>query len=158
MCGTGPFPLCTLQIGYGAKGSLECEPHQECAECRSVVIMAVAIITASVGSARGAARDACIRHRRQRAPDTSLRRTDTEHHPPSAAPNSAISPASMVNCNNLRICSFLSLCAASLRSLATSVGRPSRKTVSQKRPVTLCQSIDDTNLPWLTSYTTSTSE
>jgi hypothetical protein len=59
MCGTGPFPLCTLQIGYGAKGSLECEPHQECAECRSVVIMAVVIITASVGSARGAARDAC---------------------------------------------------------------------------------------------------
>jgi hypothetical protein len=152
MCGTGPFPLCTLQIGYGAKGPLECEPHQECAKCRLVVKMAVVIITASEGSTRSAARDAGIRHRRQRAADTSLRRTDTEHHSIfSSAKQYHQSSQYMVNCNNLRICSFLSLCAASLRSLATSVGRPSRKTVSQKRPVTLCQSIDDTNLPWLTS-------
>ena len=47
---------------------------------QSVMIMAVVIVTASIGSARGAARDTGIRHRRQRAADTSLRRTDTEHY------------------------------------------------------------------------------
>jgi hypothetical protein len=47
--------------------------------CQLVVVAAV-VITAPVGSARGAARNTRIRHRRQRAADTSLRRADTEYH------------------------------------------------------------------------------
>ena len=45
-----------------------------------VVVIAAIVIATPVSAASGAAGDTCVRHRRQRSANSSLRGTDAEHH------------------------------------------------------------------------------
>jgi hypothetical protein len=85
-----------------------------------VVVIAAIVIATPVSAASGAAGDTCVRHRRQWPANSSLRGTDAEHIPSSAAPNSTIRPASIVNPNTLR----MGYSFSTSKPFSTSRGRP----------------------------------